>query len=84
MDFGSSTTYEPYWKKKRKNHKYLYDLVGTPHYIAPEVLLSQYDEKCDIWSVGVLMYILLSGIAPFEGKNENEILKNVKSGIYNL
>lgn len=40
MDFGASTTYEPYWKKKRKNHKYLYDLVGTPHYIAPEVLLS--------------------------------------------
>ena len=60
------------------------DLVGSPHYIAPEVLVSQYDEKCDLWSVGVLMYILLANIPPFDGRDENEIIKNVKAGIYEL
>ena len=79
-----SATYEPYWKKKRKNHKYLIDLVGTPHYIAPEVLISEYDEKCDLWSVGVLMYILLVNIPPFDGKDHYEIIKNVKAGIFDL
>ena len=39
-DFGVSATYEPFWKKKRKNHKYMVDMVGSPHYIAPEVLVS--------------------------------------------
>ena len=60
------------------------DLVGTPHYIAPEVLVSQYDEKCDLWSVGVLMYILLANIPPFDGSDEKEIIKNVKAGIFDL
>jgi calcium-dependent protein kinase len=82
--FGASATYKPKGNKKVKNHKYMKDTTGSPYYIAPEVLTAEYDEKCDIWSLGVIMYTLLAGKPPFEGKDEVEIIKNVKTGIYDL
>ena len=54
--------------------------LGTPFYIAPEVLKEDYDEKCDIWSCGVILYILLCGYPPFWGKNEEEIIEKIISG----
>lgn len=50
---------------------------GTPYYIAPEVLKGSYTALCDNWSMGVVMYIMLSGKPPFTGKDNNEILHNV-------
>ena len=45
--------------------------------MAPEVALNKYNEKCDIWSCGVILYILLSGYPPFNGPNDNAIMAKV-------
>ena len=58
----------------------LHVLDGTPYYIAPEVLAGDYDEKCDVWSTGVVMYILLCGYPPFNGKKTEDIYKAIKKG----
>lgn len=62
----------------------LTNMHGTSYYIAPEVLAKKYNKKCDVWSVGVIMYILLSGKPPFDGKDDNEITDNVRLGKYKM
>lgn len=60
--------------------KALDEKLGTPYYIAPEVLNKKYNEKCDIWSCGVVLYIILSGQPPFNGQSDQEIMKKVRIG----
>lgn len=64
--------------------KPLDEKLGTPYYIAPEVLNKSYNSKCDIWSVGVITYILLSGSPPFNGDNDKEIMKKVRAGKFSF
>jgi calcium-dependent protein kinase len=52
--------------------------LGSAYYIAPEVLAGHYDQKCDVWSLGVILHILLSGFPPFAGNNDYEIFHNIQ------
>lgn len=58
--------------------------MGTPYYVAPEVLRGQYNQTCDMWSVGVLLYILLCGYPPFTGKGSKEIFKKILTASYDF
>ena len=58
--------------------------LGTPYYIAPEVLNKNYNEKCDVWSCGVITYILLSGMPPFNGQSDQDIMKKVREGVFSF
>ena len=57
---------------------------GSPYYIAPEVFELKYTYKCDLWSMGVVMYILLSGKVPFPGECNKEIIENVMKGDFHF
>ena len=76
MDFSAAT----YLSKD----SFLRGASGTAYYIAPEVLTGEYNEKCDMWSCGVIIYILLSGYPPFNGQSDREITEKVKLGVYDF
>ena len=75
-DFGTSKMVEKGAVQKK--------LVGSSYYIAPEVLKKRYNEKCDIWSCGVILYILLSARPPFGGDSDSEIMERVALGKYDI
>ena len=76
IDFGLSRIVDREKKLKSK--------VGTAYYVAPEILKGKYNEKCDIWSAGVILYILLSGEPPFNGKSDRVIYLKIANFKFNF
>jgi serine/threonine protein kinase len=73
-DFGQASSFSP-------GQGLMQGIVGTPYYVAPEVLGGKdYSEKVDVWSAGVIVYIMLSGVAPFLGDTPQEIFEAVLCG----
>uniref|UniRef100_A0A6U0Q172 Uncharacterized protein n=1 Tax=Eucampia antarctica TaxID=49252 RepID=A0A6U0Q172_9STRA len=77
IDFGLS-------RHDTNNFGVMKTKVGTPYYVAPEVLNREYTKTCDIWSIGVITYILLCGYPPFYGDSDNQIFESVRAGRFDF
>ena len=67
IDFGIAMAFNP--------EKGMHTVLGTPYYMAPEILSrNRYDEKCDVWSLGVILFCMLTGKPPFYGSTDDEII----------
>jgi len=75
IDFGIAAEFDGRSK--------LNEEIGTPFYMAPEVMTGKYDEKCDVWSLGVICYMVLTGTPPFYGENNEEIKQKILKGTPN-
>ncbi|KAF6147886.1 hypothetical protein GIB67_014466 [Kingdonia uniflora] len=71
-DFGLSIFYKP--------GDTFCDVVGSPYYVAPEVLRKNYGPESDVWSAGIILYILLSGVPPFWAETESGIFRQILQG----
>lgn len=74
IDFGLSCSF--------KRDRPMQTRAGTPYYVAPEVIKGKYDELCDMWSSGAIMYVLLCGMPPFNGDTDTCIMNKVSKGRY--
>ncbi|KAE8721850.1 Calcium-dependent protein kinase 5 [Hibiscus syriacus] len=72
IDFGLSVFFKP--------DQVFTDVVGSPYYVAPEVLLKHYGPEADVWTAGVILYILLSGVPPFWAETQQGIFDAVLKG----
>ena len=87
IDFGLSKIFgelKPIMKGNKIEKNIMSLRVGTAYYMSPEVLQGNYDNKCDIWSCGVILYILLCGYPPFDGDTQNDILKAISKKKYSF
>ena len=76
-DFGLSRVFSA-------EEKIMTSVVGTTFYMAPEVINGRYNEKCDIWSAGCILYIMLCGRPPFFAKNDNDLIRKIISKVYSF
>jgi calcium-dependent protein kinase len=75
-DFGITSMFEKGLNQRR--------IVGNIYYMAPEVINKNYNNKCDLWSCGVVLYILLSGRPPFDGEKDADVFKRILACKYDL
>lgn len=68
----------------KKNKGGIDEIAGTPYYIAPEVLSYNYGKECDIWSLGVCIYQLLTGKMPFNAKDQDSLFNKIKAGKFDM
>ncbi|KAF0889588.1 hypothetical protein E2562_028679 [Oryza meyeriana var. granulata] len=72
IDFGLSMFFRP--------GEVFTDVVGSPYYVAPEVLRENHGQEADVWSIGVIIYILLCGVPPFWAETKQEVFEKVLHG----
>lgn len=77
IDFGLSI-------RHTRDQPWLTNCVGTAYYMAPEILNGSYDRACDLWSVGVIAFVMLSGRPPFNGRNDDKIFSRILTGQYSM
>jgi calcium-dependent protein kinase len=77
IDFGLA-------KQAKSKKKSMDTVVGTPYYVAPEVLEGHYTNECDLWSAGVIMYILMCGYLPFSGDNARDVFDKILAGKFSM
>lgn len=78
VDFGLSVKFSSNPLMK------MISFVGTPYYMAPEVMRGYYTKECDLWSLGVILYLLLSGRQPFASSSIEELMPKVMAANYNF
>lgn len=77
IDFGLSV-------RHTEGQPKLSNCVGTAYYMAPEILNGSYDRSCDLWSVGVIAFVMLCGRPPFNGSNDDKVFAKIKTGKYSM
>jgi len=84
IDFGMAKRFDHQPTTQEGDMPTFKTKAGTAFYVAPEVLSSKYSEKCDVWSLGTILYTLLAGFPPFGGETDEDILKEVRRGVVSL
>ena len=70
VDFGTAAKFKPGVKYS--------EIYGSATYLSPEMLNMEYTEKCDVWSLGVVLYILIMRKTPYDGNLDEDVIKNIK------
>mmetsp|Transcript_2500 Transcript_2500/g.3824 ORF Transcript_2500/g.3824 Transcript_2500/m.3824 type:complete len:390 (-) Transcript_2500:229-1398(-) len=76
IDFGLARTH----RSCEEEEPYMSRIAGSFYFLAPEVLQKKYDKSCDLWSLGVIAYIMLCGYPPFNGESNQEVCDAVRRG----
>ena len=90
-DFGLSALikvgspgYDRTESSKRKDYRGLHEMWGTASYFAPELIQGAYGPQADVWSIGCILYEMLSGSHPFHGRDDEELFAMIKSGFLDV